>query len=475
MKWVTLMSKRRNYPLIFVPGLWTLKERYQYSFNKWEDGLADTYASYKEMKQEKARLVKAIESDSFWVEEFVLWAIERHNQGLDMARKVFRENLLEKSNSELADLLIQLFRTQEYGKAVICLEIDTQIQDEFENFLITKIKNRKELVKVIEKFTAPTRMSAELRKRLEFLEILNDFQKNGMASELKKKVTCLVENYGWIGVSTGGKPLTNKEIEQLLKKEKTINARLEIKKILDRYQLLKNEKERLTKKYKLTPYLKRCADYLSESAYIRQYRKEILDMTIWFIQPLLQEISKRLNLDGEELLYLWPSQVEKGLNGKIVQEKLKSLSANQKKFSVVVVEKGKILQLSGKKAREYFAKQETGEEELKQGILTGRPVFLGKAKGFVRVITGPKDFNKFNKGNILVATQTPPEFIPVISKARAVVVDEGGVTSHASLLCRELKIIGIIGTKIATKVLKDGDLVEVDAEKGIVKILEKAK
>jgi rifampicin phosphotransferase len=50
-----------------------------------------------------------------------------------------------------------------------------------------------------------------------------------------------------------------------------------------------------------------------------------------------------------------------------------------------------------------------------------------------------------------------------------VVINEGGILTHAAIICRELKKPCIIGTKIATKVLKDGDLIEVDANKGIIK------
>ncbi len=64
---------------------------------------------------------------------------------------------------------------------------------------------------------------------------------------------------------------------------------------------------------------------------------------------------------------------------------------------------------------------------------------------------------------------THPDDGPLISKAAAVVTDEGGVLCHAAIVARELKKPCIIGTKIATKVLKDGDTVEVDAEKGIVR------
>ena len=64
---------------------------------------------------------------------------------------------------------------------------------------------------------------------------------------------------------------------------------------------------------------------------------------------------------------------------------------------------------------------------------------------------------------------TRPEFLPLMKKAKAIITDEGGITCHAAIVSRELGIPCIIGTKIATKVLKDNDLVEVDAEKGIVR------
>ena len=77
--------------------------------------------------------------------------------------------------------------------------------------------------------------------------------------------------------------------------------------------------------------------------------------------------------------------------------------------------------------------------------------------------------NKFQKNFILVASMTHPKDILLIRKAKAIVTDEGGILSHVAIISRELKIPCIIGTKIATKILKDGDLVEVDATKGIIK------
>lgn len=73
------------------------------------------------------------------------------------------------------------------------------------------------------------------------------------------------------------------------------------------------------------------------------------------------------------------------------------------------------------------------------------------------------------KGEILVTVMTSPDFMVAAKKAAAIVTDEGGITCHAAIVSREMKIPCIIGTKIATKVLKDGDIVEVDADKGVVR------
>lgn len=70
---------------------------------------------------------------------------------------------------------------------------------------------------------------------------------------------------------------------------------------------------------------------------------------------------------------------------------------------------------------------------------------------------------------------TDPSFLPVMKQAIAFITDEGGVLCHAAITARELKKPCIIGTKIATKVLKDGDLVEVDANHGIIKIIKRVK
>ncbi len=104
-------------------------------------------------------------------------------------------------------------------------------------------------------------------------------------------------------------------------------------------------------------------------------------------------------------------------------------------------------------------------------IIRGFTAYAGKVKGAVKIIVSRKDYGKMKKGDILVAINTNPDYLPIIKKAAAIVADEGGLLCHAAIVSREFKIPCIIGTKIATQVLKDGMVVEVDAEKGIVRIL----
>ncbi|MEM3364549.1 MAG: phosphoenolpyruvate synthase [Candidatus Micrarchaeia archaeon] len=101
-------------------------------------------------------------------------------------------------------------------------------------------------------------------------------------------------------------------------------------------------------------------------------------------------------------------------------------------------------------------------------IVRGLGATTGASGGKVRVLSSPKDIGKVESGDILVAKMTSPDFVPAMRKASAIVTDEGGITSHAAIVSRELGIPCIVGTTNATSVLKDGMVVTVDADHGLV-------
>ncbi len=106
-----------------------------------------------------------------------------------------------------------------------------------------------------------------------------------------------------------------------------------------------------------------------------------------------------------------------------------------------------------------------------KGAITGVVAYKGVVQGTARVVSAENLSAEFNAGDILVTDNTDIRFVPLMRKAGAIVTDRGGMLSHASIVARELKVPCIVGAKVATQKIKTGDRVEVDAEKGIVKIL----
>lgn len=99
----------------------------------------------------------------------------------------------------------------------------------------------------------------------------------------------------------------------------------------------------------------------------------------------------------------------------------------------------------------------------------------GKVRGKVSIINSVAEMQKMKEGNVLVSTATSPDLMPAIRKAVAIVTDTGDITCHAAIVFRELGIPCVIGTKIATRALNDGDTVNVDATHGKITLIKCAK
>ena len=101
-------------------------------------------------------------------------------------------------------------------------------------------------------------------------------------------------------------------------------------------------------------------------------------------------------------------------------------------------------------------------------ILKGTPSSVGVAEGPVHIVTGADDTSLFQEGDVLVTYITDPTMVRMMSKAAAIVCDIGSITSHPSIISRELGIPCVVSTETATQVLKNGMRVRVDGKKGEV-------
>lgn len=106
--------------------------------------------------------------------------------------------------------------------------------------------------------------------------------------------------------------------------------------------------------------------------------------------------------------------------------------------------------------------------------IRGQVASAGRVSAQAFVVTDRTGSEDFPEGAVLVCAMTTPELVPFMRKASAVVTDEGGILSHAAIIARELKLPCIVGTKVATRYIMSGDLLEINDQSGEVSILEKA-
>ena len=199
---------------------------------------------------------------------------------------------------------------------------------------------------------------------------------------------------------------------------------------------------------------------------LKDERKRWMLIGVELFQKYLDAVARKHNISSNDLAWLTFDEVRMLERGKSAyrnpwvkrQERWLAFFDNR----VCDISKGVF---------EHIKKQERIEDVRNEvrGIIAQKGSYVGK----VKICLSREDFRNFKRGNVLITSMTRPDFLPVMEKAGAFVTDEGGITCHAAIIAREMNKPCIIGTKIATQVLKDGMLVEVDADNGMVRILER--
>ncbi|MEE9525742.1 MAG: PEP-utilizing enzyme [Candidatus Woesearchaeota archaeon] len=195
-----------------------------------------------------------------------------------------------------------------------------------------------------------------------------------------------------------------------------------------------------------------------EMLYIKDKRDELRREAFYYSLPLVREIARRLGLSLKELSYLLPHEIN--------QENLKEKIAKRKEGCIAELIGETFTIKEGKEALQHLvSKKDVSDVNHVKGAIGAK----GVVKGKVQLISCNKDIVHFKEGNILVSITTDPDYVLAMEKAAAFVTDEGGILCHAAILAREMNKPCIVGTTIATSVFKDGDLVEVDADNGVVR------
>lgn len=336
------------------------------------------------------------------------------------------------------------------------LTTDIEIKEKLVRF----IKDTKEMNECLALLSTPLEKSF-INEREEDLHHIS-LIKTG--AEKKKAIEAHLKKFYWVrNTYCRRQRLTVKDIDEEIK---TVHYTP-----ID-FELLKAKKEQALKK---VPD-KELVMLLEASAFItgwQDWRKKIILIEIDYVEGLLAEISKRCGITHSLLRYFTHNEVmEKFMENVFAQkttaELITMLTERRNGMIQFVTPEGEGILVGDeyKKFQQEMSKKEKNQNELTQ--FSGLTASTGTAIGPVKICRTLADIHAVKEGEVLVASMTRPEYLPAMKKACAIVTDEGGITSHAAIVSRELGKPCVIGTKIATQVLKDGDIVEVKANHGVV-------
>ncbi len=238
--------------------------------------------------------------------------------------------------------------------------------------------------------------------------------------------------------------------------------------------------ERILEQYNFNEKTKKLIKAIRDFIFLRTYTTEYSDNLFYLGRhTIFKEISNRTDIIVEDLIMLDDKEILHILkNQGIMGKEIKNVIKNRKDGFAMIWINGKVqtvfgnesLELQAEIARTYKSLN-AEEEKSDRKIILGSIANKGKVRGIARVLNTYQDIYKVEKGDIIVATMTTPDYVSAMEKAAGFITDEGGITCHAAIISREFNVPCIVGTLNGTKEIKDGQMIELDAYTGKVYIL----
>jgi len=372
---------------------------------------------------------------------------------VEFAKAVDKSKLMKMSNDGLADYYLKYCKIwDEYTAFLWMIFYLADFYAEKGHEMITNKKN----VSIGESevlFSPVKRVGI-----LELKDVLVKYKKKGITKLPKSDLSKITKEYEWIPcLDYINEPWKEKDLEEFYEHLEISEEGLDFNEV--------------AKKIGLTDSEKSFFEQIREVAFLKDERDVYRRIGIFNSFSLFDEIARRLKITREESVYLIAEEIVAALKGNKVD--VSEIRRRMSGFLLYRHKNGEIKISSDPKFVEEFIKENIFQEshsEIK-GIIANK----GYVKGYAKLVLLVSDLTKVKKGDIMVSITTHPDFVPAMQRASAFVTDEGGMMSHAAIVSREMKKPCIVGCKSGTRLIKDGDLIEVDADKGIVKIIKKGK
>jgi phosphohistidine swiveling domain-containing protein len=386
--------------------------------------------------------------------------------------KIEKTNLRNLSDSQLFKVFDEFLvkYMEEFGIVMTVQDAFSMYSSEFlEPAFIKVLKNQNKLGQFTYYYTklmSPVEDSFISIEKKSRLAILKEVKKSGFKSKKAQKMLKEHQkNFFWIRNNYAKQPVLDigfftNEIKSMIKDK--VDPDKELKKMNDEIKDTIKEKKSMIKGLKLTKELVNLIRITENFSYIQDERKKYVLIANHYERLFMKEIARRKKLPIKLVEYLvYPETKQDKFDKQKLKKRVKSCVCIQDNKGFYIYEGSEVDKLHDK----LFGKEKKKDITEVKGLCASK----GKARGSVKIIQKTHDLINFKEGDILLSSMTRPEMVVAMKKAAAIVTDEGGITCHAAVVSRELRKPCIIATKIATKVLKDGDMVEVDADKGIVR------
>jgi len=335
--------------------------------------------------------------------------------------------------------------------------------------------------KIIETFAHPDEPAFFNKERDLFLEIclsVIDFKKGEVGKVINdEKILYLIDKYikdfFWFQTDFYSRKVVTRE--SLLEKVNDEISEKGKKGIIKEIKLtekslseIKKKKKELLESSNLSKNDLRDIEFSKEIMTWFDNRKLGTMKQVYYLFDLLEKIAEENNLSYHDLSLYSVEEIQRLLDEgvKIKEDEIKKRNGNA---FIAFEEKNKSC-FCGDFGKELF---NIVLDSQKSNTLKGVVASKGSkeiVQGRANIVINPEN-SSFNEGDILVTSMTRVEFVPIMRKAKAIITNEGGIACHAAIVSRELGIPAIIGTKVATETLKDGDKIEMDMKTGEIKII----
>ncbi|MDO8582224.1 MAG: PEP-utilizing enzyme [bacterium] len=437
------------------------------------DELSSYYIKNEDTKKIATILLSKIQKNSTFSQSHADECISRCNALVDTSKEL-GESALRTASSKT---FIAIFKTYCHAFTkfvpfvVLPVSIEYAITKNITDFLSKKVEANN-IQKFLARITTTPELPATSQEQLDLAELALYIMKNKIHN-YSKILQRHADKYRWLSCyNVDEKPFKNSyyknRMQDLLRME-TPSLASHIRDT--KKQLVVDERtyRNTIAELKIKGSLLGQVELLRRYVWLRTWRIEMQSKSNYFIQPLLKKIGGRTGHTLREVAALSPQEIIRLLFKKSTPNK-KELKKRIRSY-VLLSERGKTI-LSINDRGQKVSRRELGEASNNtKDSVNGSTAHGGVIRGRVRLLLKKEDVPKLRRGEILVTMMTSPEYIPAMNKAAAFVTDEGGVLCHAAIIAREMKKPCVIGTGIATKTFKDGNMIEVDADKGVVRIV----